>query len=65
MVGAGKESESLLACYQSITFLVSRVRSLLGEPPYFTLRTSRKNSSYLHTKQRPLWLQVSIPTLAN
>ena len=37
MVGAGKESESLLACYQFITFLVSRVRSLLGEPLYFTL----------------------------
>ena len=37
MVGVGKESESLLACYQSITFLVSRVRSLLGEPLYFTV----------------------------
>ena len=37
MVGAGKESVSLLASYQSITFLVSRVRSLLGEPLCFTL----------------------------
>ena len=37
MVGVGKESESLLACYQSITFLVSRVLSLLGEPLHFTL----------------------------
>ena len=69
--GVGKENESSLPlemerrCYQFITFLGSRVRSLFGEPLQFTLGIPRKNSSYLHTKKRPLWLQVSFFTRFN
>ena len=36
-----------------------------GEPLQFTLGIPTKNSSYLHTKQRPLWLHVSFFTHFN
>ena len=52
-------------CYQSITLLGSCARSLFGEPLQFTSGIPRKNSSYLLTKQRPLWLHVSIFTHFN
>ena len=43
--------------YQSITFLVvEHVRYSVSQ---FTLGIPRKNSSYLHTRQLPLWLYVS------
>ena len=43
--------------YQSMTFLVvEHVRYSVSQ---FTLGIPRKNSSYLHTKQLPLWLYVS------
>ena len=52
-------------CYQSITLLGSCARSLFGEPLQFTSGIPRKNSSYLLTKQRPLWLHVAIFTNFN
>ena len=44
------------------TFIVS---SLFGEPLQLTSGIQRKNLSYLLTKQRPLWLHVSIFTHFN
>ena len=50
-------------CYQSITFLGSRARSLFSEPLQFTSGIPRKTSCYLHNEQCPLWLHVPIFTL--
>ena len=60
--GSASVDANLRACRQPAG---SRVRSLFGEPLQFTLGIPRKNSSYLHTKKRPLWLQVSFFTRFN
>ena len=44
-------------CCQFITFLCSHACLLFSEPVTFGI--PRKNSSYLHTKQHPLWLHIS------
>ena len=52
-----------VARVKSITFLSNRVRSLFGEP--VSVRNSEENSSYLHTKQRPLCLYIFLFTHFN
>ena len=49
----------------AIIFLGSRVCSLFCEPLQCTSGIPRKNASFLHTKQCPLWLHVSIFTHFN
>ena len=49
----------------AITFLGSCVCSLFCEPLQFTSGIPRKNASFLHTKQCPLWLHVSTFTHFN
>ena len=71
--GVGIESETSLTCSLATPnreaatspwhfLVVVRVRYSVSQ---FTLGNPRKNPSYFHTKQRPLWLHVPFFTLFN